>query len=289
MLLSACSGTGQSTVPQTTSKAVGSFHPMDAYCPPNTEIASCGGCPLGETCPPPTTPTPSPGPDVAVGGNGDVFVQNGGNLYQSTNGGASFASISGSAVDIAADPSGNLWAANSADAIYKWNGSSWQSMPGQATDIAIGGNGTVWALSPNCSNAGGCTIYRSTDGGQTYSQIPGYAKSISADANGNAWITNDSGSIYYYNGSSFVQVSGTGSDIAVAPNGTIWVLSNGGCSSTGCGIWYSTNKGASFTQVSGLAIDIAVDANNIPWVMNGAGNLYKATDATASGWTAVPF
>lgn len=83
-------------------------------------------------------------------------------------------------------------------------------------------------------------------------------------------------------------MSGTGSDIAVAPNGTVWVLSNS-CSSTGCGIFYSTNKGASYTQVSGLAVDIAVDANNIPWVMNASGTLYKATDATASGWTAVPF
>ena len=273
MFLAACSGTGQTTVPQNTS---GRLQPMDIAGP----IADHGPF------------APFPGTDVALGGNGDVWVQNGGSLYQSTNGGANFTSIPGSAVDIAGDPSGNLWATSSDSTIYKWNGSSWQLMPGQASHIAIGGNGTVWALSPSSScnsSAGGCSIYRSTDGGQTYTQIPGYANSISADANGNAWITNDSGSIYYYNGSSFTQVSGTGSDIAVAPNGTVWVLSNSGCTSSGCGIWYSTNNGASYTQVSGLAVDIAVDANSIPWVMNGAGSLYKATDATASGWTAVPY
>lgn len=165
-------------------------------------------------------------------------------IWESTNGGQNYTQVSGAAVDVAADGSGNAWLINATGNIYEYNPTTGAVMhvnalrahtkhrgivpiggrvhadgytqaPGSGSDIAALGS-TVWVLGNVCNSAGDCPIYRSINSGQNWTQVAGSAKDISIDQSGNAWIVNSAGYIYHYSPSAggFAQVGGSGSDVA---------------------------------------------------------------------------
>ena len=171
---------------------------------------------------PPLVRTARPGAatNIAVGGNGSVWVTgsnpvpSGYGIYQWT--GSNWAPYRGDAVHIAVDPFGSPWVVNSTGQIYHWDGSGWLKYPGAATNIAVGANGSVWIVGTNQAS-GSYGIYRWTE--SSWAPYPGGAVHIAVDPLGQPWLTNASGQICHWDGNSWLKYPGTASDIGVGANG----------------------------------------------------------------------
>src|SRR5688572_2349431 len=90
--------------------------------------------------------------DVGIGANGTVWVigtnaeAGGFGIYRSTDQGANWIKVPGSAVRVSVDPQGNAWVVNNANSIFRFNGSTWVHVPGAATDVGVGADGQVWVI-----------------------------------------------------------------------------------------------------------------------------------------------
>jgi hypothetical protein len=132
--------------------------------------------------------------DVGVGANGTVWVigndpeAGGYGIHRSTDQGASWTKVPGSALRVSVDPAGNAWVVNNTGGVFRHDGSQWVPQPGTAQDIGVGADGAVWTIGPN----GG--IYRFE--GSSWVQKPGGASDIAAGPNGIVWVVNAGGEIY---------------------------------------------------------------------------------------------
>lgn len=72
--------------------------------------------------------------------------------------------ISGSAIKISVDQTGNAWVVNNKNTIFKHNGKSWDKQSGKARDIGVGMEGTIWVIGTNKVGKGGWGIYRMETG-----------------------------------------------------------------------------------------------------------------------------
>jgi hypothetical protein len=171
------------------------------------------------------------------------------------------------------------WVTNDVGQI--WNdvsGPSWQLVPGCGHDIAVadgyeGVAESVWVVGCN-PVPGGYGIYRQNSTGLGWEQFPGGAVSISVDPSGSPWVTNNSGQIYHWNGSTWVHVPGCGEDIGVGFFGSVWVV---GCNPVPGGYGVYRWNGTGWTPEPGGAVSIGVDTGGGAWVTNSVGQIYSSS------------
>jgi hypothetical protein len=135
--------------------------------------------------------------DTGIGANGAVWIVgttpvSGGNAIYVWNG-SGWSLVSGGAIRIAVDPSGNPWVVGANSTIWRRSGGNWYQVPGYATDIGIGGDGMVWIVGAQ-SGYGGYTIYWWS--GIDWVLSPGMATAISVGRGGKPWVANSLKQVY---------------------------------------------------------------------------------------------
>lgn len=183
--------------------------------------------------------------------------------------GSSWDKVSGSAVRIDVDNSGNPWVVNDKQEIYKRSGNSWQLMTGKARDIGIGAEGSVWVIG-NTAESGGYSIHKWN--GTSWNKVSGSAVRITVDATGTPWVVNSSGAIYKRNGSSWQQLPGAATDIGAGPNGSVYITSK---KTVGGGFAIYQWSGSSWAELPGGAVSVDVGSGGSPWVINDIKRIYK--------------
>ncbi|MDP9199388.1 MAG: hypothetical protein M3O07_09275 [Pseudomonadota bacterium] len=157
--------------------------------------------------------------DIGIGANGTVWVigtnveAGGFGIYRSTDRGASWVKIPGSAVRVSVDPQGNAWVVNNANAIFRFNGSTWVTQPGTATDVGIGADGSAWVIGADTA------IYRFE--GSNWVNKTGNAAQIAAGPGGAVWVVQRGGEIYQAQTGSAAAVAQAAPTPLNIPAGTI--------------------------------------------------------------------
>jgi len=179
--------------------------------------------------------------------------------------------ITGSAINIDVDFSGNAFVQNKHGAMYKWNGSRWNKIYGKANDVAVCSEGTMWHVGSN-REAGGHGIWRMTAGSKKWRKIPGSGVRIACGADGNALVVNKQKNIYQYTGRGWKQIRGKANDIAIGHDGTVWVIGN---NTEGGGFGIYKNVGGKWKKIPGSAVRISVDPVGNAWVVNKHDRIYQ--------------
>jgi hypothetical protein len=123
--------------------------------------------------------------DIGAGG-GKIWILNtaGSPAYWN---GTGWTTISGTAVKISVDPSGNPWVVNSGTSIYRWTGATWQQLPGNAQDIGVGADGAVYIVG-TVAGAGGHQVSRWDAATSTWIAEPGvFGTAVAAGPAGRAY------------------------------------------------------------------------------------------------------
>ena len=233
-------------------------------------LSFTGGVPQS---PPFFTVRPGLATDISVGANGSAWIvgttpasSTGQRIYRWN--GTTWAPVSGAAVKIAVDPSGNPWAINSLHQIYHLGATGWARFPGGATDISQGADGALWVIGTGAT-PGGFTIYHWT--GAAWAKVGGAAVTVAVGPTGTPWVINSSHEIFYLGAKGWTRFSGSATDISWGADGALWVI---GSVPTvgGFGIyrWIGTN----WSPVPGGAVTIAVGPDGSPWVITSAHQIF---------------
>jgi hypothetical protein len=102
--------------------------------------------------------------------------------------GSNWSKISGGAVLISVDPSGNPWIVNAANQIWRYDGANWALLPGAARDIGVGADGTVYVVGMGAV-AGNSQVYRwvpSANNWTPESNVMGF--SVAGGPSGTAYV-----------------------------------------------------------------------------------------------------
>ena len=140
---------------------------------------------------------PGTAKEIGIGGDGSIFiigtnaVQGGYDISKWDWSTANWKPVSGGAVKIAVEPSGNPWIVDNSGNVFRYTGSAWEQKPGTLKDIGIGANGTIWCTGPNDA------IYK-WDGSNWQGQSGG-ASWVSVAPDGNAWVVNAGGEVWRTN------------------------------------------------------------------------------------------
>jgi hypothetical protein len=133
--------------------------------------------------------------DIGIGSNGVIWivgnVADGGGygLLRSTDRGATWTKMPGSAVRVAVDHRGFAWVVNKGNAIFQWNGTAFVPVAGTASDIGVGADGSVWITGTDGS------ISRRQNA--TWEKKAGGASQVSAGPGGLVWVVNSSNEVYW--------------------------------------------------------------------------------------------
>ena len=225
---------------------------------------------------------------ICVAPNGDIYACKSnyyldpvGDIYKSTNGGASFTALSQASrywTAIAAAPNGDIFATVEGTNIYKQTGGTGNFISLGLTNrnysgIAVASNGHIYVAVRNDN------IYKSTNGGTTFTSLGLTTRDyigIAIDKNGHIYATVQGGSIYKStDGTTFANLSQTNRTwwgITATPNGDIYAVTNGG------DIYKQTNGTGNFIALNQTNRDwrwIASDANGRLYATVFGGNIYK--------------
>jgi hypothetical protein len=230
------------------------------------------------SAPSPSTLLPGAATDIAVGGNGSVWVigvnpvPGGLGIYALTARG--WAEVTGGAVRIAVGPDGSPWVVNSAHRIYHRVGAGWVLYPGAASDIGVGANGSVWVVGVS-PVPGGFGIYTLTARG--WLAVGGGAVAIGVGPDGTPWVVNSTHQIYHRVGAGWAASPGAATDIAVGKNGFTWTIGVNPVPG-GDGIYRSTASGWGY--IPGGAVRIGVGPDGSPWVVNSTHAIYHLSGSS---------
>jgi hypothetical protein len=127
--------------------------------------------------------------DVAVGGNGTVYIlKPDGTLARWNGTGWTDFAGGGGGMRIAVDPKGNPWVTNSTNQIWRWNGTQWQLLPGSAQDISIGPDGATYVLGIQ-AGPGGYLVHRWDPASSTWAGEAGvYGTVVAAGTGTHAYV-----------------------------------------------------------------------------------------------------
>jgi len=132
--------------------------------------------------------------DIGVGANGTVWslgaaIDAAGNYAIYRLNGTSWAKMSGQAVRVDVDATGNAWVVNKAGDVFRWNGNTWVVVPGVKTsDVGVGADGSVFVLGTDSK------VYRWS--GSAWVVREGAAVNISVSATGVPYAADAAGKIY---------------------------------------------------------------------------------------------
>ncbi len=213
--------------------------------------------------------------DIGVGAEGSVWVIGTGQVGASDFtihrlNGTTWNQLSGGAVRIDVDPTGNAWVVNSSGQIYRWERNAWNQVEGTASDIGIGSNGHVWIIGKTATE-GGFNIQRRR--GSTWENIPGGALRIDVDHNGNAWVVNSYGNIFRWHNNSWLRVEGRGREIGICPEGNVYLV---GWDAHGAG--YRVFSGAAnrpFSATDGGLVQVSGGPGGRIYGIDNANNIWR--------------
>ena len=109
---------------------------------------------------------------------------------------------------------------------------------------------------------------------------------IDVDPSGNAWLVNNSGGIFWWNGSAWENRNNSYpyfTDVGVEANDSAWAIGQTGVV-VGGGFIYRWN-GSGWTQMPGAAQRVSVDMYGNAWLVNSGHNVYRWN---GSGWQLLP-
>jgi hypothetical protein len=157
---------------------------------------------------------PGSATQVSVGWDGSVWVCNRGGQVYRFHGNMALDSgwqlMEGNVNSLAVRSYNDVYATNSAQQIFHWDGHKWHPMDGGGCQIAVGKDGHLAIV-----NAGGQIWEREGLHG-AWHQLPGAGTQVSVHKKGTMSVVNAAGGIYTWHHGNWHQVEGTGHWISMA-------------------------------------------------------------------------
>lgn len=143
--------------------------------------------------------------DIAIGGNGTVYVTGGvpatgyfnNQIYQLS--GTNWVSDPGQGMMVAVEPLGTPWTVNAAGVVWRKNGDSrvgWAAVPGDVkmTHIAVGAGGHVWASGADDLGSGNHSTYQWD--GQQWIKTTAQTVRVAVQPDGRPWFVTSQGTVW---------------------------------------------------------------------------------------------
>ncbi|NOX69939.1 MAG: hypothetical protein GXP15_12175 [Gammaproteobacteria bacterium] len=185
-----------------------------------------------------------------------------GQIFRTTNSGASWEGVPGSLKQVSAGDGNIAWGVNSSDAIYRTRngGTSWEGVSGLLRQVSTINYSEAWGV-----NSDGA-IYRTRNGGLSWEGVPGLLKQVAAISYDYAWGVNAAGAIYRTpnGGQLWESVPGSLKHVSLRDYDTAW-----GINTTGK-IYRTNNGGENWERASGILEHVAAVSYGQWWgVVNG--------------------